>query len=349
MKKILYVDVDAPIGHVNFNRIWLSVLSKYPIELTTCLPKAYYAKISVPTNNISVPAFLCRGKGPVFWRIFSVLRLIWLVLFVDIRKYDAILFSSFENTTFAFILYLFLFDNVFCVCHNNLEKARNNSRHKSFLSFIAKRVTLIALNNAMKSYLDSELCAIKTICIRHGFPASIHSSITKKNHSFDYMFRGKKIVFIPSLTSSSDSELIQIQKDVRLLDVLNRINGQIVISKKISIVNTALFYSFPNRLTDEEYFYIFQRAEAILLLYPDTFFRLSAILHEAIINNKIVLLPDIKIFEDYKKIIPEFLFYKSFDHIAEILFHLSDYQHIRYQIPDYMRIPDFTDFLDSVS
>ena len=127
MKKILYVDTDAPIGHVNFNRIWLSALTKYSIDLTTCLPKDYYDKINIRTNNIPIPSCICRGKGPVFWRIFSVLRLIWLRFAVNTKEYDAVVFSFFENTTFALVLRLFSFGNFYCVCHSNLEQARNNS------------------------------------------------------------------------------------------------------------------------------------------------------------------------------------------------------------------------------
>ena len=348
MKKILYVDTDAPVGHINFNRIWLSVLSKSPVELTTCMPKAFHNGIGLQIKNIPVPKCLCRGKGPIFWRLFSVLRLLWLRIFVNTKKYDAVIIASFENTTLSCILPFFPCENLFCICHNNIELARNNRKHRSFLNFIAKRVNMIALNHSMKKYLDSMLDIRKTIFIQHGFQPSMPPASSQSGSFIDDFSHGKEIIFVPSLTSASEDDLLKIQRNELLCANLKKYDLKLFISKKMQITDASCFHSFSRRLNDDEYAAIFQRARVILLLYPESFFRLSAILHEAIANNKTLLLPDREIFSEYKAFIPEFLFYKSIEHIGEILSSPQIRQPMQYRIPDYMRTPVFNELFEII-
>lgn len=293
--RILYIDQMTPYGHINFNQIYISGLLKAGAELSIVCSKEYVDKLDLPSAIVALvyPKFLSHvNKGGIRDRIIFFLRLIYIRFFLDLSAYDMLLFSSYEELSFYCGM---IRQRSFLINHANIQGFASNSIKRYFAKKISKKNVQIVFNDVMKRKLQ-EWSIENVIVCPHGF--SKPYSLDKLEKTSIYRIaripddvKIDRVIFSPSFYSSDfdfintilcsesfqtfleDSNIVLLIKGVALNNISNRI------------------YFIDNYLSSEDYKLLFMNSDFILLCYGSDFsYRVSGVLFECMINNKICLI-----------------------------------------------------------
>ena len=297
MKKILYADLACPNGHVNYNRIMINSLEQVrDVDIEFFMQAGYAKKISetLSSNRIvhevssyskSVIGFYNRVK----YRIHQLKLQNKLYKLVKTNHYDLVFLSSFDIVAFLF------FKNLPCktlaVCHNEIDVAVNK-KSVWLLRFFSKHCNLVSINKTGYAYLCS--LGLKAYMIPHGFPQPF-TPMDKEycrqiyipiNGAVDWdIVNGLLTEEFNGLLKENKTKLIIKTKDQTLVE-------------KYAHLSHILF--LVGYIDDETYKKMMLNSSFILLPYvkEDYQYRCSAILMEAIINNKAVVLPNVPVFKE---------------------------------------------------
>lgn len=190
-----------------------------------------------------------------------------------------------------------------------------------FLRKIAAKHHLIVFDENTKEHLQYSLHFPHVSVIHHGHMPPIDKSTIDFNVPawLTTLKRNKKIVFVPSYSSTSTQFLQQITTDVALNQYLAANDIVVVLRSKIAIDNPN-FRVLNQRLSDREYASVFIQADIILLAYPVNFrYRTSAVLIEALVNNKACVVSDIDAFRHYKAVLSPRSFFSDLSGLIEAI------------------------------
>lgn len=351
-KKVLYIDSDAPVGHLNFNRIWLKALCKENIELTLCLPRLLHDKLGVSkTKNIAIiPDFLYTKKKKIIWHIYSFIRYIWLLFQVRFRQYDVVIFSSFNTVPFC-IASFFLRKKCYLVCHNNIQIATQKKIVKFAFRFIGRRHTFIVFEEYIKAFLENAWSCPHVVMIHHGFvePQQTAVGAIGLPDSVQRFSQGKTILFMPSLSSTSQLFLRALVNHSGFARFLQEHNC-VVIHKGCQVVSSGLFFSLSQRLSDDDYNALLMGSDIVLLPYDPAFnYRVSAVLFECIINHKKCIVSNIDAFVYYKRQFPNLMTFTTIDSLIDSILYYLHQKEFHYAVPNNFNNPDFKSLFNAAS
>ncbi len=315
--EILFVDYDAPAGHVGFNRIWLrSLCREEKAAVTTVMPADFFNRILSCSDfpavkNISLPGCLCKPslKG-VLWRFFSILRLLWIRRHIRLDAYDCVLISSFDTLSF-FLGASFMRKRCCLVCHNNIKQVAEHRIANFCFRMLSRKHRIIVLEDYIKSFLEQRNIAHNVSVIHHGCPQPFgeDSSCAVPPWFDDLRKKYRKIIFSPSARSTGSfwHDFLKDPEFIRLLEC-----GDFVFVARTSADHPVRrgFYPVKTRLSDAEYAAIFSASDAILIAYPPSFaYRTSAVLYEALANRKNVLIYSNPAMDPYRAIVGDDVFF----------------------------------------
>ena len=313
MKKVLFIDFLCPKGHIGFNNIYIDALeSNKEISLDLAFSKSYFKNLEYNNINkcITIPDNLFKTSKGIFQsflnRIYRYTIQKYIIRNIHLQTYDFVLVSSFETLTIPLTKFP---KNTFFICHINIELASKNHIFLIALRKIAKQYKLIVFNKEIKSFLNSKNIFNCDI-IPHGLRVPFKISQIKKD-VFSYQ---EKIMFLPSYTSS-DKDLIN---DLLSLDKFNEIlkknNIRLILRNHKLKSQKSNITIYKKYLSTEEYQGLFLRSDYIFLPYSFKFkHRISAILYEAISNNKKLIVRDISAFKEVRENITGAIFFNDFD------------------------------------
>ena len=308
--KILYLDLRCPIGHINFNNIYLNAFLSKGVELDIVLPRTYMSKLSLMKTGYKyyeVPSSLESNNRSSLKNRLAILKYQnFLRVHFDLNSYDLIFVSSFDNIAAVFS---FFPRHTLFVCHNNLSFAYSNYLHRFALKLIGAKYKFAVFNKSMFDFMDC-LRVKNVFTIFHGFPLPYSSSKTKKD--FDY-------IFLPSSYSLDMSIVSEILTE-DFNDFLINTGKKLILKSdlKSNLSNIDIIASY---IETEEYQKLLVNCWAVLIPYDSSFrYRTSGVLMEAIANKKIVLIRDIPSFDEFKNIAVKGLFYfKSVEELKRII------------------------------
>src|SRR3972149_4607093 len=103
MKKLLFVDPICSFGHVNLNRVYVMKLMEAGFSIDLVLKEGYVDDLRFPRSlvRLSLPSHhFTEDYGRFRFRYNQLIILRTLKCAVDLSKYDAIFFSSYEEISF---------------------------------------------------------------------------------------------------------------------------------------------------------------------------------------------------------------------------------------------------------
>lgn len=284
-KKILFIDPLLQHGHVGFNQIYIQALEKENVEINFVLVKGYDQKLETPNKNIvySLPLFLFKlNLGGIVNRIFYLIGLVLIRVNVNIKSYDKVIFSSFEEISF----YFSGIRNVTVINHINAHKT--NSKIKLFfLKKVLKRNTCIVFDKTTKEYLDQK-GNFNIVVKPHGF-LKPEAPFNKKIFNLDTRLEEtnfKHIIFSPSSNSSDDIFLKELIKCSEIIDFLKKNNILLILKGDFQSGEKNILI-LKKHISNQTYKQLFQKSTIILIAYPESFkYRVSGVLFECFSYNK---------------------------------------------------------------
>ena len=307
-KKILFVDHVSGLGHGNFNRIYIDALLAQGFDVKLALSKSLAAHMEYDENlyAVKIPDFYTT-HSPLWRRVRFFLQLLYMKMVVNVKPYDLIFFSAYDELMFS----LFHFSKpIYVVNHGNVGGLSNRLK-RTCLQRISSRCTQVVFNQYMKDeFLRHGITNVRVIS--HGcmppFVLDIHvdlSSISSKLNDGTC-----KVLFFPSDSSADIQFLQEILSNNTFLAYLQERNILLVVkSSKVHCQhhNVVVIKTY---LSQSVYRALFLRSDIILIAYPISFvFRVSGVLFECLGNKKSVLIkniPALKIYEDYFEESPYF-------------------------------------------
>ena len=301
--RLLLIDHLSPEGHKKFDEIHISALHDLGHEVTLIGRNGHFPSFENMDDIriVTFPEWSFRPLPlkPLSERLFGIFRLLWLLFHVKFKDYDAVVLLSYD------VLSLFMFrirKDVFLINHNNVSQI-NNSKIKLLLTrTLPNNYKHVALNEMMEKRLK-ELLPYKTIVyVPHGI--FLQNGDSSKP---DFIDEGKKFLFCP-VNRNYDAEFVKkLLGSTIITDYLEKNNLVLYVKKSIELSrNSNSIRHITTFLTDKEYEYMIEKAQAVILPYSDGFkYRCSGILFECIARNTYVIstrIPDMEIYRDKAKI-----------------------------------------------
>jgi hypothetical protein len=254
-KRVLYVDYLAPVGHIALNNYIIDNYSKGS-EKHLISKKNYLSKIDCYCTKIAFLQFNFPSK--IIHHLNSILALIQIV-FIQ-KKYDHIIFLSFENRAFPIFSYL-IYKTKSAIIHNNLD--HNKFRRLNLISITNKKLILIAFEKFILEYIQLKYNFKNFKRIDHPIRTNFDSQIHSK----------RDIVFAPGNANRYDTRT---QKKIEKYLEENNLK---------LITKTPLSNSNSERIIMKEYFrdidYYYYSSKWVLI-NCNYHHRVSGIFYEAI-------------------------------------------------------------------
>lgn len=288
MKKILFVDLLSPAGHVNYDMNMIRLLSK-EFVVDCVLRESFISQIpsGLYRNAEACPA----GIFPDTWLNSFSNRLLFMLkwrsnqirfinsIFKRHKQYDYVFFSSIDIFSFSLATLFRKCDWVSFVDHG-VYRLMNNGVRFFYKHVLKKGIHIIALEEYISQYLVN--CGIKNriSVIHHPIP------LIEKNNIPVIVDKDRYEIFAPSTSNDEPfiTQLIHSNEQIPTHTFIQlRSNAQEFEGNNLVVYN--------RRIPVEEYDKLFNEADFILLPYESTYnYRTSAILFESLNKGKRVLL-----------------------------------------------------------
>lgn len=254
-KRVLYVDYLAPVGHIALNNYIIDTDSNGS-EKHFISKKNYLYKIDCNCTKIAFLQFNIPSK--IIYHLNSILALIQIV-FIQ-KKYDHIIFLSFENRAFPIFSYL-IYKTKSAIIHNNLD--HNTFRCLNLISITNKKLIFIAFEKFILEYMQFNYDFKNVQRIDHPIRTNFDSQIHSK----------RDIVFAPGKANRYDAIT---QKKIEKF--LEENNLKLITKTPLSISNSEQII-IKEYFCDIDYYYYSSKWVLINCNYNH---RVSGIFYEAI-------------------------------------------------------------------
>ena len=299
-KNVLVCDPLSYSGHVNYNHgIIRNIKQNYKVGIIVndqmerkLINKGVDEEDFVytfPTEWGIVP--LSKRMNKVFYHIMSryyLLRVLWKTK-TKSKAYDKLFITCIDIYTFV-VISIFFRRNCFVVDHG-IGNVATSRWYKWAWRLTNSDINIVVLEPFIKDMVQKKLKKKNVFVIRHPLPEISPSSTgTVKQDT--------QLIFAPS--GSNDESFI---KNLCKIQLPNGI--KIVIKSHLMAYNSEKLIIYKDYISDEDYQSYINNCQYILLAYKSSYnFRISAVLFEALMLRKIVLLYSNNTLANYQKIFP---------------------------------------------
>ena len=324
--KILYIDPISSEGHINYNRIQLQALINESICIDCVCVEGYEKYLSFPEYNKIVfsliPLSLVNRSNSIFARLSLVRIFRYVKKNFSIRSYDIVLFSSFDE--FSFYFSNIKSDNIYLVCHRNVEDLNRSIIKRRVMLLISTRISsFIVFNDYMKDRMLRAKC-YNTEIVSHGFPNKITvlDASIELDIFISFLSSYEHILFSPSSGSIDYDKISELIISDDFIEFLEQNNILFVLksSPRRFTHNSKNILIVESRLENDIYNYLFLKS-IILICYPASFnYCVSGVLYECFSNSiYCLLLNSNKNFYSYKTFFAYNPFWSTVDELIVTL------------------------------
>lgn len=285
-RRILFVDYTFQKGHVNFNRIHIDALRAAGHEVKIIIHKDLAGELGYSAEDYLFTLPHCLNQRPnsaIGNRIRYILALLYIRLRANIGKWDDVIVSCCDEVTLGLVP---LGRRMHVVCHNTATVCSRVKRF--FLKRIARRGDFIVFDEYMRKPMLSH--GINNVnVISHGC-IEPWAEQAKTPLPVD-IERYSSVIFHPSAKFEPEF-LRSITENKQFGEFLKRENILLVIHNRNSEAfpsshNIKFITSF---LSWDEYRWLFQTSNIILLAYPKEFqYQVSGVSFECVANRKNII------------------------------------------------------------
>lgn len=326
MKKILFIDVYCPNGHINLNKNFINQFNNLGYELDFVLKKGYNNNIGINEDSLiwSVPNFFYKGKSPIVVRFNLFIMLLLLRSKVNTRKYDYVFFSSYDEISLWFSGFS---GNFILVNHSNIVGLENPLK-RFFIKKLAKSSINIVFADFIK--VAAEKYGLENLKVQQIGLSNAYYIDRKKQQQILLGISEKlinkdlnAIIFVPTGQKYGDSFIKKIIDSTIFTKFLQREKILLVIKDKNIESSNENILVLKTYISNEEYQSLFLASTLILLSYPKSFkYRISAVLFESFSSKKACLLSEIEGFTSYSNYFNYNPFYSD---IESLISRIEDY------------------------
>lgn len=279
MKKILYIDYDLQVGHVNFNRIQIDALKATGADVRLVLHQYMYRHLPYPREmyDYIVPTVLKYRNGhPIINRLSFIITLLLIKLMVNIRKYDSVIIGYCDEISLWTLppargMYVFM----------HRTAGLRESRLKRWLcKRIAQKNSFLVFNNHMGEMLREARITSYHIT-SHGCAEAFDDKTDATNNP-------GLTIFHPSAKISCKF-IADVLSDRNVLHFIEENNIRILLKESdddMKIIHNNIVY-LPSMIDFSEYKNVFALSDIILLSYPESFSgQVSGVSFECVANQK---------------------------------------------------------------
>lgn len=282
MKKILYVDYDLQVGHINFNRIQIDALVLSGADVHLVLHKFMYDRLPYPREMydwVIPPILRYRDGHPLVNRIVFLITLILIKLKLNLRSYDHIVVGFCDEISLGIVklskgMYIFM---------HRIVSVRESRIKRFFCRHLARHSTFLVFNQHMADMLQ-ESGIDRYHIISHGCVEPFENLPNVEScHPFTIIHPSAKL---------NPKFVKEILHDTGLHEYLSSHNIRILLKECAGIprvVHSNIIY-LPTHIDFEDYKQYFTNADAVLLSYPNDFCgQVSGVSYECVANHKRLL------------------------------------------------------------
>lgn len=327
MKRLLFIDLLSPVGHVNYDMNMLRLLnSKFEVDviirqsMLSQIPIAFYHNGEACPEEIFPENWTGRITNRLLfvlkWRFYQFL-FIRNVIKGRVSNYDYILYSSIDIYSFA-LATAFSKSKKLAFVDHGIYRLNSLSVRFFYRHVLDKNIKIIALEEYIAHFMRLNGVKNSVFVINHPLPLvqnqPLHS-IEVKDHLF---------VFAPS-TSNDESFIdeIIIKASHFPPNVFLRIRSNCKNYEGFNLI------VYNRRIAIDEYEKLFEMADFILLPYESSYnYRTSAILFESLSRGKRVLLWGNNTLMEYFKEYPKCV--SIFKDVNDLLEKLNVFDTIEY-------------------
>lgn len=320
-KKVLFIDPILQKGHVNFNNIYIESLKNAGYNLNFVFVAEYEHSLNISKSDIvySIPKFLFRRDlGKIGNRIAFFISIFLVRKAIDFKKYDIVIFSSFEEISFFFSW----IKNCYLINHINVSTSLRSNIKQWFLYKVIRRNSLIVLDEDTKNYLLTR-GNLNVFVQPHGLaPSKKISEVNfnlENNNIFGIATKFNKIIFSPSESSLDIDFINTLIASKEFLKYIKEKNVLFVYKGK-SLISNSNILCIDFFLSNNVYDRLFLESDVILIAYSSNFkYRVSGVLFECIANSKPCVVSKIDSLLFYKNYFNYNPFYSTINELLQIL------------------------------
>ena len=294
--KVLIVDTQFPKGHKNLNVHLICILSdiREVSELKIFNYEEYYNKNDMPEKVCFIELRkLFFGRNVYVQYLQSFVNAVLIRLRMLCVKYDKAVFFTFDTISFPLIR-VFCKRPIYLFHHNNTDHLKN--RIKLFLfKLYANNTHHIVFADFIKDYLISVGVRSELVhVVPHPLPLEVKNVKMTELRLSIYKNALNERLFL-ALGHANDEKLIfsiiEYERENHLLEM----NGiKLIIRSRIDFrmksVKSIQILSWDDFMPHDQYESLYNVAEGILILYPESFaYRYSGALQDAFNSRKIVI------------------------------------------------------------
>lgn len=278
-KKILYVDYDLQVGHVNFNQIHIDALMATGAEVRLVLHKYMFEHLPYPKEmyDYIIPTSLRYRDGhPLINRIIFIITLLLIRFKVKVKAYDKVIVGFCDEISLWLL-------PVSRNMHVFLHRAANveDSMVKRWLcKRIARKNRFLVFNQYMGNMLRTNGINAYNV-VSHGCVPAFEVSDAKTEDGYFTIFHPSAKLnenFVNNILKDERTQNYLVKRKIRL--ILKRTNDA-------DIVEHSNITYLPPTIDFADYKATFVHSDAILLSYPESFRgQVSGISFECVANNK---------------------------------------------------------------
>jgi len=291
MGKVLFIDYFYNRGHVNFNQIHINALIEQGYDVKVVIHKSLARQLTFPTTQYALllPEWIRKreGRHPILNRILLLITLLYIQLRISTNKYQHVIISYLDEVSLGLIP---LCKDKHIICHHNANNFTNKTKNQ-FLKRIARHNSFLVFNDYIKeAFLEHGINNVSVIshgCISPYAPALQKVNIEINLNAYDF------IVFHPS-AKPEERMIHEFTSSTVLADYLFR--NKILLLFRTSNPqhsNSDHIVFVKQYLSTEEYIALMQKADVILMAYPEKFkYQVSGVSFECIANHKKILIQE---------------------------------------------------------
>ena len=294
MKKVLLLEPLSPWGHKDINEVTIDILHDN-YELYYCAAEGYmdnkYSNVKYYTLDkelFTVKSNSLDNRIRLYKAFIKMLQIANDIHpdYVFVMSYDVIVLS------FVCMLqskYSHLYKKMFILNHSNPDEVLSSKIKRFFYKYISDDIKNVFYEDYIGKKI-SEITDRKYYVLHHNlndYKKNV-SAYTVINDSLSRFFEDKALYLVSVSSNEIPKEIVE---EILKLDrdgVLTHNNVKVFIKNKIHDFSSSNVLFYTDFLTDDEYSYIIQQSDYVMILYNDQTYRyrVSGVYFDAITFSK---------------------------------------------------------------
>ena len=313
MIKVLYIDTESFPAHLNFNSIHIKALIDAGAVVEGVFREGYSEKLNLPIKTAYCISHSLYGKrnNSMSARLDMFKRLLAVKKNVEFNSYDKIILAYYDELVLPFAGFP---HGLYLINHINIG-ALNHWLKIFLFKRLSRRNTQIVLTKGARQFV-LEIGVKQCIYIPHGLPIPYSKECCKP-----LWIKHRYFIFSPSATSSDFRCINSIVHNNQFINYLQKNDILFIIRGAVSNVSSSNIKVIDNYMDTDEYQGCFIHSNAIFIAYKEDRYkyRASAIMLEAISNNKRIVARYSEGLSEYSYIIGDNSFFNSIDDLINRL------------------------------